>query len=76
MPAAPAAVDGLTADEIEREWIYDSGAAFPFIGCDNSTDDEKKRTYQVPELTLTTAGGLVRNSTAVICNVPTLASAK
>ena len=32
LPAAAAVLDGLTTDEIEREWIYDTGAAACFIG--------------------------------------------
>ena len=47
LPAAPAAVYGLTTDEIEREWIYDTGAAETFIGWKELTDDEKTRTYKV-----------------------------
>ena len=72
LPAAPAAVDGLTTDEIEREWIYDTGAAMPFIGWDYLTDEEKRRTYQAETINVATAGGVRSNSLAVICNIPYL----
>ena len=68
--AAPAAVDGRSTYEIEREWIYDTGAAQTFMGWDMLTDDEKTPTFQVPNLNFATAGGKLCNSTGVICNIP------
>ena len=59
LPAAPAAVYGLTTDEIEREWIYDTGAAQTMIGWNNLTDEEKSRTYKVETQEFGTAGGMV-----------------
>ena len=59
LPAAPAAVYGLATDEIEREWIYDTGAAETFIGWNYLTDEEKSRTYKVETQKFGTAGGTV-----------------
>ena len=72
LPAASAVMDGLTTEEIEREWIYDTGAACAFIGWDHLTDQEKKRTYKVDNIDVTTAGGLRACDTAVMCNIPYL----
>ncbi len=67
--SASAALKGLYAEEIEREWIYDTGAATCIIGMDELTSGEKQRLFQTTPLTFTTAGVLITISTAVICNV-------
>ena len=72
LPAMSSAVNPLHTDEIERQWIYETGAALCMNGLDFLTDDEKSRTYQADDLTITTAGGLTSTSTAVMCNVPFL----
>ena len=60
----------LHTDEIERQWVYDTGAAWCFIGWNFLTEEEKLRTYEVDEITFTTGNGLYTTSTAVMCNVP------
>jgi hypothetical protein len=55
LPAASAAA-GFHTDEYEREWIYDSGAASCMVGWDHLTNEEKSRTFQVPEQGFITAG--------------------
>ena len=72
LPALSALWQGLHTDELEREWIYDTGASMCFIGWDHLTDDEKSRTYQVASQNFATAGGKTVTSTAVMCNVPFL----
>ena len=69
---AAAAIRGLHTDEIERTWIYDTGAGTCFIGYDWLTDDEKRRTFSIAPQTFSTAAGLSSTSTAVMCNVPYL----
>ena len=69
MPALSAAFKGLHTDEIEREWIYDTGAGMCFIGWDYMTDDEKSRTFEVASQNIMTAAGLTSTSTAVMCKV-------
>jgi len=72
LPALSTALRGLHTDEIEREWIYDTGAARCFIGWEHLTSDEKSRTFQVTPQIFITAAGPVSASTAVMCNVPYL----
>ena len=69
---AAAALRGLHTDEIERSWIYDSGAGMCFIGYDWLTETEKSRIFTIPEQTFATAAGLSSTSTAVMCDVPYL----
>ena len=70
MPASSAAWQGLHTDELERDWIYDTGAAMCFIGWDHLTENEKSRTFQVALLNLTAAGGKVTTTTTVVGSVP------
>ena len=70
MPVLSAAFQGLHTDEIEREWIYDTGAAMCFIGWGHTTDNEKSRAFKVVPQSIITAAGLTSTSTAVMCNVP------
>ena len=69
---ASATLDGLHTDEIDREWIYDTGAATCCIGWDLLTADEKSRVYSITPMTFTTANGLNVCSQAVDCNIPFL----
>ena len=70
MPASSAAFPGLHTDEIEREWIYDTGAALCFIGWESMTDDEKSRTFKVAPQSVVAAAVDTSTSTAVMCYVP------
>ena len=56
MPAMSCWSADAHTDEIEREWIYDTGAAQCMIGWGNFTDDEKQRTSNVAPQDCTTAG--------------------
>ena len=56
LPALAASWQGLHTDELEREWIYDTGAAMCFIGWEHLTEDEKSRTFQIAPQYFTTAG--------------------
>ena len=71
LPAMSAARAPHT-DEIEREWIYDTGAAQCMIGWNFLTDDEKLRTFKTTPQSFVTAGGKTTSSTAVMCHVPFL----
>ena len=65
---AAVALKGLHTEEVERTWIYDTGAATCFLGWEHLTDYEKQHTFQVTAQTFATAGGLSSTSTAVMCN--------
>ena len=67
---AAAALQGFHTEELDRDWIYDTGAGTCFIGWDFLTDHEKRNVFQHYPLTFETAGGTQRTSTAVMCNVP------
>ncbi len=67
-----AAHAGLHTDEIDREWIYDTGAATCCIGWGELTADEKSRTYSIPTQKFITANGPSSCSLAVDCNIPFL----
>ena len=69
---ATAALKGYHTDEIEREWIYDTGAVACIIGWDHLTEHEKASTFNIAPQRFTTAGGIVSVTTAVVCNVPFL----
>jgi len=68
--SASAATQGYHTDELERDWIYDSGAACCFIGWDELTSNEKSQTFKCAGANFTRAGGIVTTTTAVMCNVP------
>ena len=68
--SASAAPLGYHTDELERDWIYDTGAGLCLIGWDHLTIKEKSNTFQCAAQNFTTAGGIVTSTTAVMCNVP------
>ena len=70
--AASAYYKGLHTDEIEREWVYDTGAAHCYIGYDSLTEEEKRRCWKIDPIRYVTGAGTVTLSLAVICNVPFL----
>ena len=53
---ASAALRNLHTDEIDRNWIYDTGAGACLIGWEELTADEKSRTHQVTPHKFVTAG--------------------
>ena len=67
-----AALRNLHTDELERDWVYDTGAGGCFIGYEYLTTEEKSRTYQVAPQKYATAAGITCTTTAVMCNIPFL----
>ena len=67
--AASAKRHHLSADEADREWIYDTGAGQCFIGEEYLTDRERRSTFKTAPITFYSATGTEDTDRAVMCNV-------
>ena len=71
-PSAAVALKGLHAGEIDRTWIYDTGAGACFIGCEYLTASERKRTFNAQPSTFITLAGELAQIQRLCVTFPTL----
>lgn len=69
---AAVAQQGLHTDEIDRDWIYDTGFSHRRIAWHSLTVSEKRNLYTVSPIKFMTAAATIVCDKAVVCNVPYL----
>ncbi len=67
--SAAVALKDLHTEELERKWIYDTGAVICLIGYNLLTANEKRRIFKIAPRKVTTACGVHTRTDAVMCNV-------
>ena len=72
VPCAAVAPHALEDDEYDRSWVYDAGAGRCIICRKHLTAKQRRRIYDVEDMTHVTAAGTANVGQAVQCNIPYL----